>query len=199
MGKAKKAVEVNWESMDRVRLFHDNYSIQDAAATHHTVDNPQHVHPPIIAATTATPHEAPSRADTRCTHYTHSTAPLAEGANMLGSQVQPSTVFRQSMLSGESSSPTQACNRMAGFECWPGEVALTYTLCMASVCIYGKTSLICKTALEGLGKDSACASFACAKGKEKRVVRNYGLLGLARFETGAVMDAEDEHGEQKTV
>lgn len=123
-----------------------------------------------------------SRPDTRCTHYTHSTAPLAEGANMLGSQVHPSsTALRRSMFS--TSSPSSSVSkRLTQFECWPGEVALTYTTCMASVTIYGKTSLIQRTALEG------AASSVRVEGEDGR---NFGLLELAKFESKEGKDMEN--------
>ena len=141
-------------------------------------------------------------ADTRCSHYTHSTAPLQGGANMLGSQVYPSTVLRQSMLSSEGPSPppppqlpppgkapppqvpdnpTTSPSPLQGesfrFEDWPSEIALIYTINMASIAIYGRTSLIQRQSLEGRVSD----------GGERA-----GLLELAGFEVRADMRTDEK-------
>ena len=112
----------------------------------------------------------PARAiDTRCTHYTHSTDALSGGAGVPGSHLVPSTIDRRSELS----TPQTVESRMLDssvFESWPSEVMLAYTLNMASVAIYGRTSLIQKAALEGKGA-----------GGSARVERRYGLLQLAEF------------------
>ena len=163
----KKAAEVNWESKEHEKKI----SIQETALLTNTDEDL--VQPQYVKMVTA---EQFSRPDTQCTHYTHSTAPLADGANMLGSQVHPSTVLRQSMLSSESSCKTPL-KKLPPFERWPSEVALTYTLCMGSISIYGKTSLIQRTALQGPKVDKVATNTVA----EKR--RNYGLLGLAGFET----------------
>ena len=126
------------ERINRVGLLDDHFRYQD----------------PQEAAEDPKEKEAVVReeVDTRCTNYTHSTAPLSEGAGVLGSEVPPSTVFRNSVFSAPGSTSTGAAMALAEsskFESWPCEVALAYTLHMASVVIYGKTSHIQQTALEG--------------------------------------------------
>lgn len=170
-----KKVEASLEGKDRVHLFDE----ESKAATHPV--QPQHVK--LVIAPISEP-------ESRCTHYTHSTAPLADGANMLGSQVHPSTVLGLSMLSTDSSPSSQPSKKLAQFECWPGEVALTYTICMASIAIYGKTSLIQQTALEGPRGEGLASS----KGEEGIVSRNFGLLELAKFGAG---DLNEEIEEKK--
>ena len=99
--------------------------------------------------------------ETRCTHYTHSTAALSGGGGVPGSQVPPSTIYRHSVysipLTIESSENRESAvfGNVPKFENWPSEVALAYTLNMASVVIYGRTSLIQKMALEGLDAETA--------------------------------------------
>ena len=172
----KKTVEVNWESIDRIRLFDDQYSTQNpteqGTEDNHNLPTMQAQH--VVLATSSNQGERP---DTRLTHFTHSTAPLAGGANMLSSQVHPSTVLRHSTFSSKASLKNTAL-KLTKFESWPNEVALTYTLCMASISIFGRTSLIQKTALEGSGslKQSDDAE---SRGK------NYGLLDLAEFKKTA--------------
>ena len=177
----KKAVEVNWESLDRVRLFDHQYSstqnpIEHTPEDEHTLPiQPQHVR--VVVATAQDQEERP---DSRITHFTHSTAPLAGGANMLGSQVHPSTVLRHSTFSSEVSTKDQT---HGGFETWPSEVALTYTLYMASVSIFGRTSSIQKTALQGSSSNST-----------KIGIKNYGLLDLAEYKSE---EAVKEDGKYK--
>lgn len=103
---------------------------------------------------------SPQGVDSQCTHYTHSTAPLSGGAGVPGSQVPPSTIYRRSALSTPAtelpiieSRCSTALGDTSKFESWPNEVALVYTLNMASVVIFGKSSLIQKVALEGLEQD----------------------------------------------
>jgi hypothetical protein len=134
--------------------------------------------------------------ESQCTHYTHSTAPLAEGANMLGSQVHPSTVLRQGMLSSSPAGDSQVSRKLAHFEQWPWEVALTYTICMASITIYGRTSLIQQTALEG-PKTEGLTSSTSTKGE--LVSRNLGLLELANFESGNEDTEEKKLGKQGQI
>lgn len=115
--------------------------------------------------------------ETRCTHYTHSSSALSGGAGVPGSHIAPSTVYRHSVYSpltidveneesgGLSSRETVS---HATFGNWPSEVALAYTLNMTDVVIYGRTSQIQSTALEGMSSG------------EKRV-GGLGLKQLAGF------------------
>ena len=108
--------------------------------------------------------------ETRCTHYTHSSSALSGGAGVPGSHVAPSTVYRQSVYSpltidmgaeegeeghsecGGVGEPTAAANEGVGFESWPSEVGLGYTIGMGEVVLYGRTSGIQLAALEGGGE-----------------------------------------------
>lgn len=119
----------------------------------------------------------------RCTHYTHSTAPLAGGANMLGSMVHPSTVIRQSGLystqSGlplvkEEPQPLPLCS-------WPNEVVLAYVHGMACCAIYGRTTIIQKTAMQGLGQKSEAPRKKCSSHGSNKKVRECGLMNLVGF------------------
>ena len=135
------------------------------------------------------------RVPSRCTHYTHSTAPLLEGANMLGSQVHPSTVLRESMLSREASSHSltnqMTAKELPKFHNWPSEVAFTYAMNMASIVIYGRTSLIQRNALEGVPHKTDGSQEKIGSGSG---TGNYGLLDLAGFE----MEGDEESSERKT-
>ena len=99
----------------------------------------------------------PRNVDSRCTHYTHSTAPLSGGMVVMGSQVPPSTVYRQSLLSSYHTigtdrtglSSSVAPNHVHRFDTWPVEASVVYTISMASIIIYGRSSHIQKLALEG--------------------------------------------------
>lgn len=109
------------------------------------------------------------KADSRCTHCTHSTDGLSGGAVIPGSHVAPSTILRRSDIS----IPLTIEGGLSGssmFESWPGEVMLAYTLNMASVVIYGRTSLIQKVALEGKSERAGVAA-----------TKRYGLVQLAEF------------------
>ena len=130
----------------------------------------------------------PRNLETRCTHYTHSSSALSDGAGVPGSHVAPSTVYRQSVYSpltidvgieeeegeteeecgdvgGEGLATVAGAGR-AGFETWPSEVGLAYTLRMGEVVLYGRTSHIQSTGLEG------------GAGGEERVL---GLRQLAEY------------------
>lgn len=107
----------------------------------------------------------------------------------MSSQVHPSTLIRHNFLSSESSvgkSDTIVPPQPTGFESWPIEVALTYALCLGSVCIHGRSSLIQRVALEGRvrvvekGKGPASRSVSGAGKKRK----NYGLLELTELDNG---------------
>ena len=104
----------------------------------------------------------PRNVDSRCTHYTHSTAPLSGGMVVMGSQVPPSTVYRQSLLSSYHTigtdrtalSSSVTSNNIHRFDTWPIEASVAYTTSMASIIIYGRSSHIQKLALEGASADS---------------------------------------------
>lgn len=100
------------------------------------------------------------RPDSRCTHYTHSTAPLDGGAMILGSQAPLSTVYGiHSMVSIPSTiksvmeDPTLDAP-LKDLESWPWELAYVYVQCMASLVICGDSSVIQKFALDGFTFDA---------------------------------------------
>ena len=128
----------------------------------------------------------------RCTHYTHSTAPLAGGANMLGSLVHPSTVIRQSGLysmtsvtTQEGQASTRSCFTLQSlvFNSWPNEVVLAYVLGMASCTIYGRTSLIQWTAMQGFVQESEVSTNRSSSKRTNPRMKS-GLLSLVEFDEG---------------
>lgn len=116
------------------------------------------------------------------THYTHSSAPLSGGAGVPGSQAPPSTIYRRSTISTPA---TELCNihsttvivlgNTSRFENWPNEVALAYTLNMASIVIFGRSSLIQKVALEGFEEGRLSEDRGTAP------QHKYGLMQLGEF------------------
>ena len=119
------------------------------------------------------------RLESRCTHYTHSTAPLSGGAGVLGSQVPPSTLYRRSTISTPATElpnidSAATMENHSKFENWPVEVALMYTLNMASIVIYGRSSLIQKIALEGTGSEN--------------LIQKYGLMQLVDFSASSELE-----------
>eukprot|EP00731_Ephydatia_muelleri_P024106 Em0016g377a len=114
------------------------------------------------------------KGESRCTHYTHSVAALSGGweGGGRGSQLPPSTVCAPSFVSlpqafgSEEEGGELRFN--SRFESWPSEVCMTYTVNMASIAIYGQTSAIQDTALNG------------RRGQE---TAKHGLVQLARFQS----------------
>ena len=125
------------------------------------------------------------------THYTHSTAPLSDGAGVPGSQVAPSTVYRRSIFSTPATDTGSDENKktsQSGFETWSNEIALLYTIGMADIVIYGQTTVIQKAAFQG-------QPVSRRKGKQKRSCRSkddktsgYGLLHLSECFKEDLMD-----------
>ena len=132
---------------------------------------------PLPGRSTMMLSEYPRNVETRCTHYTHSSSALSDGAGVPGSHVAPSTIYRQSVYSpltldvgieeasddareeegdrggsvggGGEGVLTVAGSARAGFESWPSEVGLAYVLGMGEVVLYGRTSGIQSAGLEG--------------------------------------------------
>ena len=151
---------------------------------------------PLPGRSTMMLSEYPRNVETRCTHYTHSSSALSDGAGVPGSHVAPSTIYRQSVYSpltldvgieeasddareeegdrggsvgggGGEGVLTVAGSARAGFESWPSEVGLAYVLGMGEVVLYGRTSGIQSAGLEG-----------GTEGGRERVL---GLRQLAKF------------------
>ena len=119
--------------------------------------------------------------ESQCTHFTHSSAPLSGGAGVPGSQVPPSTIYRRSTISTPATELHNLCSTTAlgntsRFENWPNEVVLTYTINMASIVIFGRSSLIQKVALEGFEEDSLSVTDPFREPQQK-----YGLMQLVEF------------------
>lgn len=128
------------------------------------------------------------RPDSRCTHYTHSTAPLDGGAVILGSQAPLSTVYGiHSMASIPSTiksvmeDPTLDAP-LKDLESWPWELAYTYVQCMASLVTSGDTSVIQKFALDGF-------MFDAPRHSDGR--RGYGLQQLVSLEKSCEESSSD--------
>ena len=121
------------------------------------------------------------RPDSRCTHYTHSTAPLDGGAVILGSQAPLSTVYGihstasiPSTIKSVMEDPTLDAP-LKDLESWPWELAYMYVQCMASLVIFGNNSAIQKYALNGFTFDAP----RYGDGN-----RGYGLQQLVGLEKG---------------
>ena len=147
------------ESLDRVGLLANEDCLRGPPT-----------HPPGVSGRSVTLSLFGRNVETRCTHYTHSSSALTDGAGVPGSHVAPSTIYRHSVYSpltldveNEEScrlSSDRGAVTHARFESWPSEVALAYTLSMADVVIYGRTSVIQSTALEGMhGGDGGTERF----------------------------------------
>ena len=136
------------ESLDRVGLLANEDGLRGPPTR-----------PPGVSGRSVTLSLFDRNVETRCTHYTHSSSALTDGAGVPGSHVAPSTIYRHSVYSpltldveNEEScrlSSDRGTVTHARFENWPSEVALAYSLSMADVVIYGRTSVIQSTALEG--------------------------------------------------
>ena len=106
------------------------------------------------------------RADSRCTHFTHSTAPFSwVGGGVLGSQAPESTVYQQSILSlsqsiGSDENTSSGKINIYCFNQWPVEVQLVYVLNMGDVVIRGCDSSIQRMALLGVDGDPTTAQFS---------------------------------------
>ena len=179
-GKTKKYVEVKWEN-EKKPIQSLSISSQANKDTAHQ----QHIKLVISGSG-----QSMNRPESQVTHFTHSTAPLAEGAKMLGSQVHPSTVLQQSIFSNKSSRSSPSSKELFRFEDWPLEVALSYTLCMGSICIYGKTSQIHQTAMEGPCGNKAKASDTPQQ-QSAEGMRKYCLLELAEYGIGQNSDKDE--------
>ena len=119
--------------------------------------------------------------ESQYTHYTHSSAPLSGGAGVPGSQAPPSTIYRRSTISTPATElhnihSTTVLGNTSRFENWPNEVALVYTLNMASVVIFGRSSFIQKVALEGFEEGSLSE-----KDHDEAPQHKYGLMQLVEF------------------
>ena len=119
--------------------------------------------------------------ESQYTHYTHSSAPLSGGAGVPGSQAPPSTIYRRSTISTPATElhnihSTTVLGNTSRFENWPNEVALVYTINMASIVIFGKNSLIQKVALEGFEEERLSE-----KDRGEAPHHKYGLMQLVEF------------------
>lgn len=124
-------------SIDRIGLLDDRFEF--------IRDNKK---PSIKSVTLTLP--PPRDIDSRCTHYTHSTAPFSCGAGVLGSQVPPSTIYQQSVLSlPQTIDTTLSVSSTHKFTTWSNEIQFAYTLNMADIVILSRNSSIKQMALQG--------------------------------------------------
>ena len=126
--------------------------------------------------------------ESQYTHYTHSSAPLSGGAGVPGSQAPPSTIYRRSTISTPATElhnihSTTVLGNASRFESWPSEVALVYTFNMASIVIFGRSSLIQKVALEGFEEGSLSE-------KDQAGGHKCGLMQLVEFSGGNESEAD---------
>ena len=152
------------ESIDRIGLLDDRFEF---------IKHKKHETGPKSVTLSLPPARRP---DSRCTHYTHSTAPTSRvGGGVLGSQVPPSTLYQQSILSlsqsiGSDFTSTDA-SAQNGINCffntWPMEIQLAYILNMADIVMYGCDSSIQKMALQGPDED--------------RTTGQYGIVNLTGY------------------
>ena len=157
------------EAVNRVGLLDDRFQYMQPVATQHGKE---------FSGKSVTLSLPPRNIETRFTHYTHSTAALSGGAGIPGSHVAPSTVYmyKHSVYSmpltlDTDNGGSSVFGKTSRFENWPSEVALAYTLNLASIVIYGRTSLIQKAALEGDVSRVKCAA-----------ADSFGLLDLSEFD-----------------
>ena len=149
----------------------------------------QLVNPPQVKVVSIPETSVERGAYSRCTNYTHSTAPLAGGANMLGSMVHPSTLIRHSSLYSTTSrtSPDLQIKAVSFpmlqpfmLSSWPIEVVLAFVMGIACCAIYGRTSLIQRTAMEGFVQESENAGKRSYSKKDSKR-KECGLLDLVVF------------------
>ena len=147
--------------IDRIGLLDDRFELISV------LKNQANEHgPKSVTLTLPSPH----RADSRCTHYTHSTAPFSwVGGGVLGSQVPPSTVYQQSILSLSQSigsdevSSSEKVVSVHCFNTWPMEVQLAYVLNMGDIVIGGADSNIQRMALLGPENDVTSSQYSLVK------------------------------------
>ena len=148
------------ESLDKVGLVDKSHSLH-SPNRHVTTEGSRNVTLSLL----------PRNIETRCTHYTHSSSALSGGAGVPGSRIAPSTIYQHSIYSpltidieeeddvhgkgmlingGPVTGKIAELSHCPAFERWPSEVAVAYTLGMCDVVIYGRTSHIQSSALQGL-------------------------------------------------
>lgn len=134
------------------------------------------------------------RPDSRCTHYTHSTAPLDGGAVILGSQAPLSTIFGVHSMASIPSTIKSVMEDPTldeppkDLESWPWELAYMYVQCMASLVTFGDTSAIQNFALDGFSFDAPRYTDSS---------RGYGLQQLVSLE-GSYEDSSSDVGYGRT-
>ncbi|XP_019856026.1 PREDICTED: uncharacterized protein LOC109584648 isoform X2 [Amphimedon queenslandica] len=107
--------------------------------------------------------QIPFRTDSRCTHYTHSTAPFSWGAGVLGSVAPESTVYQRSILSTPSTIKTDLSTiSLTDFSSWSMDVKLTFVIGLSDIVMYGRDSRLQEQALvRGGGKEGKGAAGYC--------------------------------------
>ena len=124
-------------SIDRIGLLDDRFEF--------IRDNKK---PSVKSVTLTLP--PPRDTDSRCTHYTHSTAPFSWGAGVLGSQVPPSTIYQQSVLSLPQTIDTNlSVSSTHNFTTWSSEIQFVYVVNMADIVVLSRNSSIKRMALQG--------------------------------------------------
>ena len=105
--------------------------------------------------------QIPLRTDSRCTHYTHSTAPFSWGAGVLGSVAPESTVYQRSILSTPSTIKTDLSTiSLTDFTSWSVGVQLTFVAGLADIVMYGRDSRLQELALMSSGGTEGAAGYS---------------------------------------
>lgn len=156
--------------LHRIRLLDDRFEVVGVLKNQHAVHEGG---PKSVTLKITSP-----RPDSRCTHYTHSTAPFSWiGGGVLGSHVPPSTVYQHSILSlsqtigSDEEDTASIISEKINFHCfktWPIEIQLSYTLNMGNLVVSGSNSNIQRMALLGPNEDSITAQYSlnCLKDYE---------------------------------
>ena len=157
-------------SIDRIGLLDDRFEF--------IRDNKK---PSIKSVTLTLP--PPRDTDSRCTHYTHSTAPFSWGAGVLGSQVPPSTIYQQSVLSLPQTIDTNLSVRSThNFTTWSNEIQFVYAMNMADIVILSRNSSIKRMALQGTSDHFSYSLTQLADFGEKKLSSNTNGMTLLERE-----------------
>ena len=111
-------------------------------------------------------------------HYSHDPGSPGCSSGAIGQRALFTTT-----PASESIVKTTATSSGAGFESWPGEVAMAYVTGMACSASHGRTSIIQRTAMKGYDQDGDAGSNGNGvRASERGDQIKFGLLGMAEFQ-----------------